>query len=271
MNTKVNFHKSIFIVLLFFLNAVKAEDLGGNPLNFPHLSSFYYSYKANQALKNKNPESAFEYMLKVLETESYSASVHSNMGVVFDYMQKKDEAEKSFQQSLKIVDQYKNLIYPSDLFQVYYNLGAFYGAAKKIDEALVFYQRALDIDPASIETKHNIELLIQQQQQQQQQGSDQKESQDKTDQSKNNDKNKDNKDQDKKDQKDQKDQDNNDQKDQNKDRAQSPKYQPRPFKGDQLSEGDVKKILGELSEQDKKIRANFNKKDRKEGRHDKDW
>lgn len=51
----------------------------------------------------------------------------------------------------------------------------------------------------------------------------------------------------------------------------SPKYQPRPFKGDELSEGDVKKILGELRNQEQKIRANFDKRERKENRNEKDW
>ena len=52
---------------------------------------------------------------------------------------------------------------------------------------------------------------------------------------------------------------------------QSPKYKPRPFQGDQLSEGDVKKILGELRSQEQKIRANYDKKERKEKKNDKDW
>ena len=59
------------------------------------------------------------------------------------------------------------------------------------------------------------------------------------------------------------------------DRKQNVKYQPRPFKGDQLSEGDVKKILGELAQQDKKIRAQYNKKEKNEsgveGKNEKDW
>jgi Ca-activated chloride channel homolog len=62
---------------------------------------------------------------------------------------------------------------------------------------------------------------------------------------------------------------------QKQDRKQNTKYQPRPFKGDQLSEGDVKKILGELSQQDKKIRSQFDKKEKiespYEGKNEKDW
>lgn len=243
---------------------------------YPSLFSYYYNYKARKALENKNPELALEYTLRILELEPQAAQIHSNLAVVFDYLQKKDESEKSHQQAFKILESHVTNLRQIDAFQIFYNLGVYYGAQKKIDQALQFYQRALDIDPTSIETKHNIELLIQSQQQQQQQqqqngqsqNQDQKDNQDqqkKDPQDKKD--NKDKKDQDKKDDKDQ----SKKEQDQNKDRSQTPKYQPRPFKGDQLSEGDVKKILGELSEQDKKIRANFNKKERKEGRNDKDW
>lgn len=239
---------------------------------YPSLFSYYYNYKARKAIENKNPELALEYTLRVLELEPQAAQIHSNLAIIFDYLQKKDESEKSHQQALKILESHLTNLRQVDAFQIFYNLGVYYGAQKKIDQALQFYQRALDIDPTSVETKHNIELLIQSQQQQQQQQSGQSQNQDQKDnqnQQKQDPKdqkdNKDKKDQDKKDDKDKKEQD------QNKDRSQTPKYQPRPFKGDQLSEGDVKKILGELSEQDKKIRANFNKKERKEGRHDKDW
>ena len=237
---------------------------------YPSLFSYYYNYKARKALENKSPELALEYTLRILELEPQAAQIHSNLAVIFDYLQKKDESEKSHQQALKILESHLTNLRQIDAFQIFYNLGVYYGAQKKIDQALQFYQRALDIDPTSIETKHNIELLIQSQQQQQQNGQSQNQDQ-KVNQSeqkqdpKDQKDNKDKKDQDKKDDKDKKEQD------QNKDRSQTPKYQPRPFKGDQLSEGDVKKILGELSEQDKKIRANFNKKERKEGRNDKDW
>lgn len=235
---------------------VKATDTALS-IPWPHVQSFYYDYKARKAINNKNPELALEYNLKILENDPQSVQIHSNLGIIFDQLQKKDESGKSFQQSLELVEKYKNQLNPADIFLVYYNLGAYYGAFtgadQKIAQALEFYQKALEINPTSKETKHNIELLIQKQQQ----GS----SEDKKDGEGQGDKPKDdqNKPPDPKDPA------------QGKDRKETPKYQPRPFKGEQLSEADVKKILGELSQQDKKIRSNFNKKDRKEDRNDKDW
>lgn len=232
---------------------VKATD----KLPWPSLSSLYYDYKARNAMKDKNPEIAMEYELKILESDPNSIQTHSNLGIIFDYLQKKDESGQSFDLALNLLERYKDQLTPGDVFQIYYNLGLRYHHAKNTGSALEYYQKALDINPASMETKHNIELLIQQQQGGGGDGkSDNKDQDGKGDQSK---EPKDGEDKEKKD------------KDQEKDREQTSKYKPRPFQGEQLSEADVKKILGELSQQDKKIRANYNKKDRKEDKNAKDW
>lgn len=231
---------------------IKATD----KLPWPSLSSLYYDYKARNAMKDKNPELAMEYELKILENDPGSIQTHSNLGIIFDALQKKDESGQSFDLALNLLERYKDQLTPGDIFQIYYNLGLRYHHAKNTELALEFYQKALEINPASIETKHNIELLIQQQQ------GGGGEGKDKNDQEGKGDQNQDPKDGEDKEKKD---------KEQEKDRQQTSKYKPRPFKGDQLSEADVKKILGELSQQDKKIRANYNKKDRKEDKNAKDW
>lgn len=68
-----------------------------------------------------------------------------------------------------------------------------------------------------------------------------------------------------------KDKDKEKEKDQPKQPAPNQKYQPRPFNGKELSEADVKKILGEIKQQEQKIRSEFNRKDVKEQPRDKDW
>lgn len=246
--------KSLIIILLVFgVAQVKAESLSS-----PKISSFYYDYLARRAMQNKHPELALEYELKVLENEPNSVLTHSNLGIIFDHLQKKDESGQSFQQALELLEKYKSQLNPNDIFLVYYNLGLRFQLQKETEKALDFYQKALDINPSSIETKHNIELLIQQQQGGGGGGQDNQENKDKKDENNNQDPKEDDKDK-------------QSQKDEKQDRKQTPKYQPRAFKGEKLSEADVKKILGELSQQDKKIRANYNKKDRKEDKNAKDW
>lgn len=242
--------KSLLLVV-FFSSVAYAQTAS---LPWPKLSSLYYDYKARQAIKDKNSEIALEYELKVLENEPNSALTHSNLGIIFDYLQRKDESGQSFQQALELLDKYKTQLTPADVFLIYYNLGLRFHLNKDTEKALEFYQKALDINPASIETKHNIELLVQQQQSgggqddKKQEGEGQGQNPQEDDKSKDDAKKK-----------------------EEEDRQQTSKYQPRPFKGEQLSQDDVNKILNELSQQDRKIRANYNKKDRKEDKNAKDW
>lgn len=250
--------KIIIATLFFFVGEITLASA-----DYPHPKSFIYDYKARKALKNKTPEKALDENLKILEHDTNMPQVHSNLGIVFDQLSKPEHAEKSFSEALRLIEaaekKQKNSVSPTDRFQVYYNLGVYHGQKKEIDKALSFYQSALDVNPKSIETKHNIELLIQSQQQQQQQKSDQEK---KDGESGENDKDQKNNKDDKGDQK----------KDSGQDRKNTPKYQPRPFKGEQLGESDVKKILGELSQQDRKIRSQYNKKDQqRENRNAKDW
>ena len=51
---------------------------------------------------------------------------------------------------------------PSEKFKALFSAGAVAGELKRVDEALDYYQRALEHDPKSVETKSNIELLAQQ-------------------------------------------------------------------------------------------------------------
>ena len=251
--------KSFFVLGVIFISIFARAQTPAEEIPLPQFKSFYYDYKARRAIENKKPDEALDHELKVLENEPYSVQIHSNLGIIFDLLQKKDESGQSFQQSLDLLEKYKSQLSPADAFQVYYNLGVHFGALKETAKALEFYQKALDINPASVETKHNIELLIQQQQ-----GGGKGDKDDKDKKDKKDDKGDQNKDQQKKD-------DQGKDKPNDKDREQNSKYKPRPFKGDQLNEYDVKKILGELQQQDKKIRANFNKKERKEDRNEKDW
>ncbi len=245
--------------LCFITTAVLASK------DYPHPKTFIYDYKARKSIKNKAPEKALQENLKILELDTDIPQVHSNLGITFDQLTKVEQAEKSFVEALRLVETaQKNKdqsVSPTESFQIYYNLGVFYGQKKEIDKALSFYQSALEVNPTSIETKHNIELLIQSQQQQQKQ---QKSDQEKKDGESGEDQ-KDNK-------KNEKDDKNDQKKDSNQDRKKTMKYQPRAFKGEQLGEADVKKILGELSQQDRKIRSQYNKKEQqRENRNAKDW
>jgi Ca-activated chloride channel homolog len=237
----------------------------------PSLNTLYKDFLASKDIKNEKYEDALSKYYNILEENTDQTATHSNIGVLLNMVQKPEEALKSLNYALKLAEDKGEA---QLVFAVRYNLGVYYGALKKVPEALENYQVALDLVPTSNEVKTNIELLIQQQQQDQK-NQNQKDQKKDGDQNKNpsqsdgQGENKDKKDQDKSKDQDEKDQD---QKEKNPDKQGSPKYQPRPFKGDQLSEGDVKKILSELRNQEQKIRANFEKKEKgKTKKNEKDW
>jgi hypothetical protein len=146
-----------------------------------------------------------------------------------------------------------------------FNLAEINGRDKKVPEALAYYQAALEMKPDSMEAKTNIELLISQQQS----GGEGKDKKDDQDKKKDDKDKKDGKsdDKDKKDDKEDKDK---------KDDKQPKQYgknrpQPQKFKSEELRQDDVNKILGEIRQQEQKIRQEYNKKVIKEQPNGKDW
>lgn len=256
-----------FLFTFLIVLSAQAQSQG-----FLDMRSYFLSKKANKNIQEKQKEQAYQNNLKALEYEPDLAILQSNLGVTFDLNEKKDEAEKVFRHAL---GQAKT---DEEKYSILFNLGYLLGSQKKVEAALEAYQQALDIKPSSLEVKHNIELLIQQQQKDQQQKDKDKnqgqggDSSDPQKPSEDKDKEKKKDPQDSESEKD-KDKDKKEQEKPNdQDRKQTQKYKPRPFQGEQLSEGDVKKILGELSRQDQKIRSQFNKKEqRKEDANAKDW
>jgi tetratricopeptide (TPR) repeat protein len=268
-------------LFLFFLAVLSLT--GCNRRQDPTLTVLRYDYEARKQLKAEHFEEALQNYYNIVQVYPNDAGPHSNIGVILNMVQKPEEALKSLEQALELAKQNHD---SAAEFAVQYNMGWYFTGLKKIDEALEHYQAALEVKPSSIETKTNIELLIQQNKQGQngEKSDDQsKQDQDKKDQKPDEgksgqdnkdqkDKNKDQKDQDKKDDKKDGDQDKEQKPDDGKKRENSPKYKPRQFNGEQLSEGDVKKILGELRNQEQKIRANFEKKEKgKTRRNEKDW
>ena len=226
-------------------------------VNDPSVNAILKDYKANLDIKNKKNDEALIAYNEILEKDALLPSVHSNIGVLLHEGAKPDEGFKSLSQALKLANEQKQT---QSQFVINFNLGVYYGAQKKIPEALKHYQAALEIVPTAKEVKHNIELLIQ--------ASQNSSKGDKDSEDSKNDPKEDSGDKNKSGENDQKDEKEENDK---KDYKENSKYKPRPFKGEELSEGDVKKILGELKNQEQKIRANFEKKERKDKNNDKDW
>lgn len=228
----------------------------------PSLSNLFLDVQAQHDVDQKKYEEALAKYFKMIEKQSDWSGAHSNIGVLLSLLQQPDESLKSLLHARELAQKKNDT---KNLFSINYNLGVYYGEQKKIKEALESYQAALDLVPDSIETKTNIELLFQQSQQSQNQGEG-GEPQPNSGEGESNQQQNQEKPGDGQDDKEKEDGKNE------KQSQGSPQYKPRPFTGDNLSEGDVKKILGELRNQEKKIRANFDKKEKgKDQKNEKDW
>ncbi|MFP5520196.1 MAG: tetratricopeptide repeat protein, partial [Bdellovibrionia bacterium] len=170
-----------------------------------------------------------------LQEDAFRFEHHMNLALNLEALGEAEAALKAYENALQFAQT------PEQKFQAHFNLGHIYGKAKKIPEAVAQYQAALDLNPTSVEAKHNIELLTQMsqqgqggqeqnQQQQQSGGKGQDQQQEQKDQN-----------EDKKDEK---------EKEEPQEYQQNQKYKPRNFEGKELSEADVKQILNELKQQE---------------------
>lgn len=206
--------------------------------------------KGATAIQAQDGKLAELHLQTALEDRPFQPEVHLNMGVAARIQGKVEEAEKNYTNARK----FAHSADPEIEFLSHYNTGEALQAAKNVEGALAAYQRALKVRPDSLETKTNIEMMMQSGQGQGE-GGQQQENQDQAG------KDQEPKEGDKPDEK---------EGDKPKERQVSKKYQPREFKGE-LSESDVRKILGEIKQQEQKIRADFNRKEAKERPRGKDW
>jgi len=226
--------------LLFLIAIVMAEPLLA--------SEFRGILRNNEGVRNFNEKrynQAFEKFGQSLGDLAFEPQVHYNLGRV--YFENKDY-EKAYRESLnaaKLATKNRDLQFLA-LFQA----AAALGEMKKVDEAIMTYQQALEINPGSVEVKTNIELLVQQgqggggdQSQQQAQGNGNSDDQQNQGQQPNN--------------------------------PSQPmvnrRDQPRSFQGKDLTNKDVENILDELEAQEESIRAKFQREGSKDLPRDKDW
>ena len=243
----IRFKFGLLFLCLFFSLQTWADNTS--------LRSIWLNRQGVRLLKEQRPEEALSKWSEALSLEPESSEIHLNMGLAFEALGQSEKALQAFATAGQFADSAEMQ------FRANFNRGAILQKAKKIDEALSAYHAALDVNPESKEAKINIELLIQDQQNQQKQGDG------KSDQSN---PSKDQKPKDDKDKKDNKDGQGDQKKDKPKEYSKN-KPQPRPFKSDELTQGDVNKIMGEIRNQEQKIRSEYNKREVKERPRDKDW
>jgi tetratricopeptide (TPR) repeat protein len=201
---------------------------------------------------------AYDRFTDALADVPFSSEVHYNLGNSFLDNKEVDKALSEYRQAIKLAPGESSR--EKDLrFKAHFNSAIALTEQKKIDEALAQYQQALELEPESVETKTNIELLIQSGQGG---GEGDQSQQDKGDQKK-----------DKQGQGGEGQEQKPQQPQQSQQQNQQPKAKPspRPFKSDEISQQDVGRILEELKRQEEQIRAKMQREGAKDAPRDKDW
>lgn len=227
---------SIFAATLFAASQASAWDLRGIQRNNEGVRKF----------RDEKINDAYERFAQGLGDLPFQPDLHYNLGRA--YFENK-EYEKAVKESLT-AERLSNI--PELKFHALFQAAAASAALKKIDEALAFYQRALEFNPDSKETKTNIELLLAGGQGSGEGGEPQEKPQDGDKQNEP--------------------KDGNGQKPQEQPKSgQQPRPTPRPFKSESLGKKDVENILDELKQQEEQIRAKFQREGAKDSPREKDW
>lgn len=211
--------------------------------NQPTLKALSANERARLAILDKEGPVAEEHLQRALEDRPFSPELHLNLGVAARIQGRVDDADKNYVNA-------RRYSLPGDIqmrFLTHYNSGEAAQAAKNVERAIEQYELALAYQPDSEIVKTNIELLFASGQGK---GEGEEQQEGEGGQGEN--------------------QDQEQKEDEPKQYQQSQKYQPREFKGE-LSEADVRKILGEIRQQEQKIRADYNRKEKKERPRGKDW
>lgn len=212
--------------------------------------AFFENRNAIQAMESEDFSQAKTHWESALAASPDLALLQYNLGVGLQLLGQSDEAGKAYGAAVGKQGWSQELE-----FQSLFNQGADQQKQKNVDQALAFYQKALDLNPESREAKINIELLIQDQQ-----GQGKGESQDQNQESEGGGQGQDQS----------KDQGESEKEEEPKEYAQNQKQKPQ-FKSQELTPSDVNKILGEILQQEQKIRGEYNKQKTKEAPRDKDW
>ena len=199
--------------------------------------------RAIDAFKAQDLATATAALSEGLAASPEDSRLHFNLGFAWQLMKRAEDAVKSYKQVLKSEDSTNN-----EKFMSHFNMGVMNQGAKEVDKALVDYQAALDLNPDSRETKINIELLIQNGG-----GGGGKGEQENKDQ-----------------QKEGEGQGDKEKEQQPKEYAPNKPQKPQ-FKSEELTPSDVNKILGELKQQEQRIRSEYNRREGKEPARGKDW
>lgn len=96
---------------------------------------------------------AEEQLLQALELDPYLSDAYNNLGIVYDRLERRDEAEAAYRKALE------DRSYPTPE-KVHMNLGLLYGAQGRDEEAVASLRRAVEINPKYYQAHYELASLL---------------------------------------------------------------------------------------------------------------
>ncbi len=229
--------------LIVILGTIAILGFGFSQRGF--VLGLYHNNLGLQKIAEKMNYEALSEQITALKYLPLVPEIHVNLGDLYLISKDFEKAEKEFGTASRLAMQN-----PEMKFDGLFNAGVAATELKNVEKALGYYQSALDVKSDSMETKTNIELLVQSQggKGQGDGESDSKDDQ-KDDKGKQGDRNDPNQ----------------------KFKNDPPKNQPQPYKGKEISKENVNKILEELKQQEQNVRAKFENRNVHASKNEKDW
>lgn len=223
---------------------------------------FRINESAVVSFASENYLEAQSFLSQALAQSSEEPRLHLNFALV---LQKQDQKE----QALKSLDVAQELAKsPQDKALIAFVRGTIFQKSGERDNALSEYKKVLRWDPHHLMTKKNIELLWQESKDSESSGDGKSGEQKPKDPKKGDSPSSP---EEKKDPPESKPKDSDQEKDPSRGYQNSPKPQPRPFRSQEMDAGQMNQILGEIRNQENRIRADFQRRSRKEEPRGKDW
>ncbi|MBC6415725.1 MAG: hypothetical protein GDA46_04960 [Bdellovibrionales bacterium] len=133
-------------LFVFFILSVTMLYLNREDLNF----------KTHQAFENKQFELAQKYLNESIKKEPTYLFHYLNLALSYDFLKQINKAEEIYE-----VASSKSFLKNPNIFYVYFNRAEFYSRlGAELDQALKFYQKALELNYKSEVIKKNIEWLF---------------------------------------------------------------------------------------------------------------
>ena len=139
-----------------------------------NISGAFAQDKGQKLYQEQKYDRARAHYESILSKRENDKAAHFGRGASAYYQNDRETAVRSFNQALDTKD---------ELLQskVFYNLGNMSYEQQKIDESLVFYKKAMELDPSDKDAKINYELMMRQIQNQEKQQQNQDNKQESTD------------------------------------------------------------------------------------------